>query len=126
MAKQKAHLGRAIPRKRRFNCLLAKWEKCSTFVDTLDLLQVDLTSLASGESEARSADRATRSREFSSHVILNPTKDFLESLETREGKRKRRSPRYSCVSLAKRARKRLHVLHRRENDVQKGAYSLRN
>ena len=28
MAKQKAHLGRAIPRKRRFHYLLAKWEKC--------------------------------------------------------------------------------------------------
>ena len=87
------------------------------------MLQVDLTSLASGASEARSADRATKSREFSSHAIVNPTKDFLENLETREGKRKHRSPRYSCASLAKRARKRLHVLHRQENDVQKGAYT---
>ena len=89
--------------------------------DTLDLPQVDLTSLASGASEA--ADRATKSREFSSHAISNPTKDFLESLEPREGKRKHRSPRYSCPSLAKRARKRLHVLHRQENNVQKGAYT---
>ena len=87
--------------------------------DTLDLLQVDLTSLASGASVARSADRATKSREFSSHAILNPTKDFLESLETREGKQKHRSPCYSCASLAKRARKRLH---RQENNVQMAAY----
>ena len=90
--------------------------------DTLDLLQVDLTSLASGASVARSADRATKSREFSSHAILNPTKDFLERLETREGRRKHRSPRYSCASLAKTARRRLHVLQRQENNVQKGDY----
>ena len=57
------------------------------------MLQVDLTSEA--------ADRATKSREFSSHAILNPTKDFLESLETCEGKRKHRSPRYSFASLAR-------------------------
>ena len=86
--------------------------------DTLDLLQVDLTSLASGASEA--ADRATKSREFSSQAISNPTKDFLESLETHKEKRKHRSPRYSCASLAKRARKRLH---RQENNVQKEAYT---
>ena len=52
-------------------------------------------------------------------AILNPTKDFLERLETREGRRKHRSPRYSCASLAKRARRRFHVLHRQENNVQR-------